>query len=217
MMTHIIFVCLLLIGNIKLFNTYQIKSTRVTSNSNIRLKGSIRGDRWGEFLQPHRNARVIGPSTLLHHLAVESSKMASNAAPFNNGNGREPWAPGLAQENINDPQEEKRLIERQMNIAKAYETLRHQLPFFFYQQNLDFSIFGDYILVGDNNQNRITMSKTVYSAVVKSIQMAASLSKIYPSLHLQNIHYLEELNCIQCRVKIVLPDSIHIEGQVSQS
>jgi hypothetical protein len=39
----------------------------------------------------------------------------------------------------------------------------------FYLTNLDFSIFGDYILISDTRQNKFTMSKNLYMKVIKSI------------------------------------------------
>lgn len=177
---------------------------------------SIGGERWSEFLQQSQ-AKVIGPTTLLNHYAqtksLSQTSLAATRSPQNQKINKDPWAPGNERDLI-DPIEQRKRQEFHCNLGKAIDTLQTQLPMVFYLPNLDFSIFGDYILISDNRQNKFTMSKNLYMTVIKSIQMAASFSKIYPSLNLQKIDYSKELETIQCRVQIVLPDSIRIEGQV---
>lgn len=121
----------------------------------------------------------------------------------------------LVEENSMDNFGQKKQAEYNLNVGRAVETLRRELPGVFVLSNLDFSIFSASVSVCDSNQNRMTMQKTLYATAVKSLRMAASLSSIYPSMNVRSIEYIAETSTIQCRVDVVLPDSVRVDGQVS--
>jgi hypothetical protein len=56
------------------------------------------------------------------------------------------------------------------------------------------------------------MSRSLYAAAIKSVQMASAFSSIYPSMNVKKIEYIEDCATIQCLVEVVLPDSVRIEG-----
>ena len=100
-----------------------------------------------------------------------------------------------------------------LNVGKALEVLRRELPMVFVVSNLDFSIFADSIKVTNENQSNILMSKYLYTVAVKSMQMTASFSSIYPSMNINKIEYVEDCSTIQCLVHIVLPETLRINDQ----
>jgi hypothetical protein len=111
-----------------------------------------------------------------------------------------------------DQESRQRLASYRLNVGRALDTLRRQLPVAFAPTNLDYSIFANEITVSDGNKNRMVMQKSLYSAAVKSVQVASSFSSITPSLNVRKIEYIEEAETIQCLVEIVFPDTIRIDG-----
>lgn len=101
-----------------------------------------------------------------------------------------------------------------LNVGKALEVLRRELPMVFVVSNLDFSIFADSIKVTNENQSNILMSKYLYIVAIKSMQMTASFSSIYPSMNINKIEYIEDCSTIQCLVHIVLPETLRINDQI---
>jgi len=102
-----------------------------------------------------------------------------------------------------------------LNVGKALETLRRELPMVFAVSDLDFSIFASHIKVSDGNNNRIIIQKNLYAGVVKSLKLASSFSFVYPSMNVKKIEYIEDCTTIQCHVDVVLPDSVRIDGQAT--
>lgn len=100
-----------------------------------------------------------------------------------------------------------------LNVGRAQEILRRELPYIFAKSNLDFSIFSNYITVSDGHSNKMVMPKNMYSTAVKSLNVAASFSSTYPIMNVKKIEYIEDCSSIQCLVDVVLPDMIRIEGQ----
>ena len=100
-----------------------------------------------------------------------------------------------------------------LNVGKALEVLRRELPMVFVVSNLDFSIFADSIQVTNENQSNILMSKYLYTLAVKSMQMTASFSSIHPSMNVNKIEYIEDCSIIQCIVHIVLPETLRINDK----
>jgi len=100
-----------------------------------------------------------------------------------------------------------------LNVGRALETLRRELPMVFLTQEFDFSIFAPQVTVSDGSGNRLTMQRTVYAGVVKSMRLASTFSFIYPSMNVKKIEYVEDCTTIQAQVDVILPDSIRIDGQ----
>ena len=100
-----------------------------------------------------------------------------------------------------------------LNVGRALEALRRELPMVFAATNLDFSVFANEIMVIDQRQNKIVMHKNIYVAAVKSLRMAAAISSMYPTMNVKKIEYIEADKTIQCLVSVVLPDSVRIDGQ----
>lgn len=101
-----------------------------------------------------------------------------------------------------------------LNVGRALEVLRRELPMCFFVTNLDFSIFANQITVcNGNSQSKMVMQKSLYSAAVKSLRVASSISFTSPSMNVKKIEYIESCRTIQCLVDVVLPDTIRIEGQ----
>lgn len=107
----------------------------------------------------------------------------------------------------------KRKASFNMNVGKAMETLRNELPLVFASSNLDFSIFAEQIAVTDHRSNRAMMPKSIYVAAVKSLRMAGALSTLFPSMNVKKIEYIESNGFIQCLVDVVLPDNVRVDGQ----
>jgi len=107
-----------------------------------------------------------------------------------------------------------------MNVGKALDTLRQELPLVFITSrgDLDFSIFANQVTLIDGNQHighgkKIELSKAMYITAVKSLRMAAAFSSIYPSVNVRKIEYDEEITSIKCLVNVILPDSVKVDGQ----
>jgi hypothetical protein len=100
-----------------------------------------------------------------------------------------------------------------LNVGKALNTLRRELPMVFYTSNLDFSIFNQQITVIDFRGNKMTLQRSLYTAGIKSMKMASTFSTMYPSMNVRKVEYIEESRTIQCLVDVVLPDSVRIEGR----
>lgn len=114
-----------------------------------------------------------------------------------------------------DDIDRKKQHDFNLNVGRALETLRRELPMAFYVSSLDFSIFANQIAVCDGtHKNRVVMQKSLYAAAVKSLRVAASVSFTYPSMNVRKIEYIDSCRTIQCNVDIVLPDTIRIDGQV---
>lgn len=94
-----------------------------------------------------------------------------------------------------------------LNVGRALEVLRRELPMVFAVSNLDFSIFAQSITINDG-KNSIGMTKPLYTAAVKSLRMASAISSMYPSMNVKKIDYIEESRTIQCNVDVVLPGRI---------
>lgn len=112
-----------------------------------------------------------------------------------------------------DDYDAKQKQDFNLNVGRALETLRRELPMVFLTQDFDFSIFAPQVTVSDGNGNRLTMQRTVYAGVVKSMRLASSFSFVYPSMNVKKIEYVEDCTTIQAQVDVVLPDSIRIDGQ----
>ena len=163
---------------------------RTTNKLTLGLGASTGGNRWDEFNSC--KPKVLGPLTLLKHLGDVETQIATE----------------------NDVDKKKK-ADFNLNVVRALETLRKELPMVFYISNIDFSIFANQITVADGNQNRLMMQKSLYIAAVKSLHMAAAFSTIYPSINVRKIEYIEDCRTIQCLVDVVLPDSVRVDGQVS--
>jgi hypothetical protein len=119
----------------------------------------------------------------------------------------------LKGDNENDYDLQKR-ADFNLNVGRALEVLRRELPMVFYVSNIDFSIFANQITVCDGGiHNKMTVQKQLYSTVVKSLRVASSISFTNPSMNVKKIEYIESCRTIQCLVDVVLPDTIRIEGQ----
>lgn len=102
----------------------------------------------------------------------------------------------------------------EMNVGRALEVLRRQLPYIFAINNLDFSIFAQQIMLTDEKQNRFMMQKNLYTAAVRSLRVASAISmSLSPSMNVRKIQYIEEDMTIECLVDVVLPDAIRVDGQ----
>lgn len=114
---------------------------------------------------------------------------------------------------VRDVDKIQREREFLVNMGRAMETLRRELPYAFHMSNLDMSIFSNQITVCNGNvMNKLQMPKTMYTAVVKSLRVASTLSFTQPCVNVRKIEYIEECRTIQCLVDIVLPDTVRIEG-----
>jgi len=114
----------------------------------------------------------------------------------------------------------KKKVAFNMNVGKALDTLRRELPMVFVTSrgDLDFSIFANQITLIDGSQHighgkKIELSKSLYIAAVKSFRMAAAFSSIYPSVNVRKIEYDEASQAIKCLVNVILPDSVKVDGQ----
>lgn len=112
-----------------------------------------------------------------------------------------------------DNADRKKNDQYNLNVGRALEVLRRELPFVFVLTNLDFSIFSSHVIVADGNNNKMMMPISLYSGAVKSLKIAASFSSIYPSMNVKKIEYIEDSATIQCLVDVVLPDTVRVEGQ----
>jgi len=117
-----------------------------------------------------------------------------------------------------DDYDQKNRNKFYLNVGRALEVLRRELPMVFYISELDFSVFANEITVADSTyNNKMVMRKTIYSVAVKSLRVASSISHVCPSMNVKKIEYLEDSRTIQCLVDVVLPDTVRIDGQVITS
>lgn len=150
--------------------------------------GSISGQRWDNA--DVIDCKILGPVTVLNHLG--------DYQPYNNHD---------------DDLDKHKKHEYNLNVGKAIDTLKRELPICFYTSNLDFSIFANQITVVDGYKNKMAVQKSIYSAAIRSMRVASALSSIYPSMNVKKIEYIDECRTIQCLVDVVLPDNVRIDGQ----
>lgn len=161
-------------------------------NTKVPTFGRLGGQKWSEFDDFEGfNVKILGPSsgTIFNHLG-----------DYNPQNSR-------------DETDKRKNDAYNLNVGKALEVLRRELPFVFVLSNLDYSIFAPMITVADGNNNKMVMPISIYSGAVKSLKIAASFSSMYPSMNVKKIEYIEDSATIQCLVDVVLPDSVRVEGQ----
>ena len=162
---------------------YQLHKTR--------QYGRLGGQRWNDVTDFEGfNVKVLGPSNpyVMNHMGDHN--------------------------NINKDNSDRRKNDNyNLNVGRALEVLRRELPFVFVLTNLDFSIFSSHITVADGNNNKMVMPISLYSNVVRSLKIAAQFSSMYPSMNVKKIEYIEDSATIQCLVDVVLPDSVRVEGQ----
>ena len=163
----------------------------LTTDYNFKRSASIGFEQWDSFAGL-QGCKVVGPMipTSMNHL-------------------------GDIPEFKPDDFDKDRKMLFNLNVGRAQETLRRELPYIFAKSNLDFSIFSNYITVSDGHSNKMVMPKNMYSTAVKSLNVAASFSSTYPIMNVKKIEYIEDCSSIQCLVDVVLPDMIRIEGQVT--
>jgi hypothetical protein len=166
------------------------KFSTSSTSTNRKNYGLIRGSTWDTPMENY-GCKVLGPLSSLEHMGD------SNPLP------------------LQDSEEQKRKAQYHLNVGRALEGLRKELPLVFIANELDFSIFAPSITIIDGGQRRIQISKGLYSGVVKSLRMAATFSSIYPSMNVRKIEYLDDCSSIQCLVDVVLPDAVRVDGQVS--
>jgi hypothetical protein len=157
----------------------------------VRNFRAVGGQRWGEDFAGFKGSTVLGPVTAFPHLG-DGNDDANNDFVDDYGKRK--------QQNYN------------LNVGKALETLRRELPMVFAVSNLDFSIFANSISVTDGNGNTVAVQRSFYAAGVKSLRVAAALSSMYPSMNVKKIEYLEDCRSIACVVDVVLPDSVRVDG-----
>lgn len=95
-----------------------------------------------------------------------------------------------------------------VNVGKTLTTLQRDLPMLFNKSDLDFSIFANNIIVIYENKNKFVMTKSLYCASVKSVQISSSFSSINPSIDVKKIEYIKDYKTIKCLVDILLPHSL---------
>ena len=163
--------------------------TKPSSQFVVRNFGVIKGQRWGGDVC-EKPTTLLPPATSFKHLG---ENIGGNDGDYIDDYGQR------QKNNYN------------LNVGKAMEVLRRELPMVFAVTNLDFSIFANSITVTDGT-NTMTVQKSLYGAAVKSLRMASVLSSMYPSMNVKKIEYIEEQRTIQCLVDVVLPDSVRIDG-----
>jgi len=166
-----------------------------TIRENKQNYGAIRGHNWDSSYNldiTSNDIKVLGPVAVLNYLG---DMPEGDSLPVGDG---------------------RRKSSYNLNVGRALETLRRELPMTFVASNLDFSIFAPQIQVIDSNQNhnqhKVLVPKSMYTAAVKSLRLASTFSSIYPSMNVKKIEYLEDCQTIQCLVDVVLPDSVRIDG-----
>lgn len=164
--------------------------TTPSQGSAVRRFGSMGGQRWGDF--EGFECKVIGPVATMQHLGDYTPHRS-----------------------FDDDVDSREKIEFNLNLGKAMEVLRKQLPHVFIHGDLDFSIFANQITVTDTRNNKFAMQKSLYMGAVKSLRMASSLSSIYPAMNVRKIEYIEECQAIHCLVDVLLPDAIRVDGQAA--
>lgn len=148
------------------------------------------GQRWANEFQG-LDCTILGPVEAFYHLGDTDSAESGDYV---------------------DDYDLRKKRDFNLNVGKALEVIRRELPMVFAVSNLDFSIFSNSITVNDG-KNSIGMTKSLYTAAVKSLRMASAISSMYPSMNVKKIEYLEDSRTIQCLVDVVLPDSVRVDGQ----
>lgn len=165
---------------------------RTSTIERTKLKSNVGTDIW-ESIQSNNDfegydCKILGPARVFEHLGDYD---------FNN--------------------DKKPPVNRlfYLNLGKAMDSLRRELPMVFYVSNLDFSIFANQVTVVDSCNRKMLVQKTLYAAAVKSLKMASVFSSTAPSMNVRKIEYIEECRTIQCLVDIVLPDTVRLDGQAT--
>jgi hypothetical protein len=165
------------------------------------------------FLSQHRNSPLMASS-----LSTPSASSLTYNYMGPMGNHDE-----LPIGDSDDPEERMRRQRFNMNVGKAFDVLRREIPLVFaaYRPDkgeTDFSIFADQITLIDGTpgrQRKMVMAKNMYVGAIKSLVFASSFSTIYPEVNLHKIEYVEDIKTIQCLVDVVLPESLRgSDGQV---
>jgi hypothetical protein len=152
----------------------------------------VGGQKWGSGSDFQGfECTVLGPVATFYHLGDSDGDVSTDYV---------------------DDYDTKKKQNFNLNVGKALEVLRRELPMVFAVSNLDFSVFSNSITVNDG-KNSIGMTKSLYTAAVKSLRMASAISSMYPSMNVKKIEYLEDSRTIQCLVDVVLPDSVRVDGQ----
>lgn len=193
---------------------FQVAACLLTKNVPKRSFGHITGQRW-DMDRGFEGFNVrVGSAVMEAPSSVPSSSLGTlgDVALFKGSFAT------LGDYHERQPTEEeredlKRKYAFNLNVGKAMETLRRELPMVFAASNLDFSIFAQQITVVDQRQNKAVMPKSLYMAGVKSLRMASAISSMYPSMNVKKIEYSEAESTIQCLVDVVLPDAVRIDGQ----
>ena len=178
-------------------------NTQRTITTNSKSFSSAGGARWNGQEFEGFEMKILGPVSTS---AAAAAAMGSEIAVPCMGDFAE--AP-----TDHDKEDMKRKANYNMNVGRAQEVLRRELPMIFETSNLDFSIFADQITVTDHRSNRASIPKSVYIGAVKSLRYASALSTLFPSMNVKKIEYIEEGSMIQCLVDVVLPDAVRLDGQ----
>jgi len=166
-------------------HSYQAPILKSRPTGCLKNYGSITAQKWDDF--ETIESKALTQVTVLPHLGDYDGSRNDEGTPFN--------------------------AEYNLNVGKALDTLRRELPICFYTSNLDFSIFAHQITLVDGYQNKMSVSKSIYCAAIRSLRVASAISSIYPSMNVRKIEYIDESRTIQCLVDVVLPDSVRIDGQ----
>ena len=165
---------------------HQVQPTAVSAPKLAPGFKSVGGQCWGEF--EGFRCEILDRSQIFNHLGDYTPQPV-------------------------DDFDAKQRTQFNLNVGKALEVLRRELPMVFMVSDLDFSIFAPQITVSDGNKNRIVMQKQLYAGIVKSLKLASSFSFVYPSMNVKKIEYIADCTTIQCQVDVVLPDSVRVDGQ----
>jgi len=217
-------IMLLLILIVIYINNSNGLNNKVTSSSLIssyeRNSGRISGERWCNNNNNNNfdgyECKILSSTSTVSSSSSLSSSLSSifNSNDDNNNiiSSTFQHIGDINNDNNNDSNFNQKKANFYLNVGKALDTLRRELPMVFAISNLDYSIFSNSITVTDGNQNKIVMSRTLYATAIKSVQMASAFSSIYPSMNLKKIEYIEDCTTIQCLVDVVLPDSVRVDG-----
>jgi hypothetical protein len=177
-----VFVILVTCSGFKLFNQ-NLRNSNSGIMNRMQLFGSFESMEWEDF-----DCDVLGPLRNLGEFQYDDAECDM------------------------DEETKRQMASYRLNVGRALDTLRRQLPAALAPSTLDFSIFANEISVSDGKKNRMIIQRSLYSAGVKSMQVASSFSRVTPALNLRKIEYVEGSETIQCIVHIVLPDTIRIDG-----
>jgi hypothetical protein len=208
----IVVIIIVLIKNTNGLNIYNKRTS--TSISTPSKGGRISGERWFSNNMNNNDSGFEGYECKI--LSISSSTTTSSSLQDLTSSQYIPTSLShlgdINASNDNDNSINSKKANFYLNVGKALDTIRRELPMVFATSNLDFSIFANSITVTDGNQNKIAMSRSLYAAAIKSVQMASAFSSIYPSMNLKKIEYIEDCTTIQCLVDVVLPDSVRVDG-----